>query len=240
MADEPFMNHLFELRTRIIKVVLSLLVAFGACIYFAKDLYLKLTEPLMAVLPEDSHFIATHPIEAWVTYLKVGLVAGIFLTSPVFFYQFWRFVSPGLKKKELNYLGVFVFFSSFFFIGGALFGYCIVFPLGFEYFVSILSGTDIHFLPQMKDAFAFIARMLFAFGIIFELPLVVFFLAASGIVSFARLMAFQKYLVVIALLAAAFLTPPDIITQVLMSLPMIILYQVGLLGAWLVRKKPSK
>lgn len=239
-TEKLFLEHLADLRKSLLKSIVVLLLCFGVCTFFAKEIYHYLTQPLLQALPENSHFIATHPIEAWLTYLKVGLLAGFFLSSPLIFYQIWRFASPGLIKKEKTYTISFVLLSSLFFIGGALFGYFFVFPYGFTYFVSILDGTPIQFLPQMKDSFAFVARLLLAFGLVFELPLLVFFLAISRIVSLRALWNFQKYLIVLALLVAAILTPPDVITQVMMALPIVILYQLGILVAWIFVRKDKQ
>lgn len=238
--SESFLDHLIALRKSLVKSLIALVLTSGVCLFFAKDFYTILIQPLKKSLPEDSFFITTHPLEAWMTYLKVGLLAGVFFACPIIFYQLWKFVAPGLIKREKKYAWFFVLFSSLFFVGGALFGYFYVFPFGFAYFISILEGTHILFLPQMKDAFSFIARMLFAFGIIFELPLLVFVLGLSGLVSFSSLMKFQKYLVVLAFVVGAILTPPDVITQIFMALPIILLYQVGVIAAWMVTRKRKK
>lgn len=236
--EEPFLTHLGALRSSLIKALLAFAVVSSITIFFSKPLYSLLTKPLSQKLPMGSHFISTHPLEAWITYLKVGFLTGLIAASPILFYILWRFVSPGLMGKEKKYTMSFVFFSSLFFISGVLFAYHFALPFGFDYFVGVLKGTDIHFLPQMKDALSFISSMLIAFGVIFEIPLLIFFLAITGIVSIASLVKFQKYMVVIMLIIAAILTPPDVVTQLMMGIPMILLYEVGLFAAWIfVRKK---
>lgn len=237
--DLPIFEHLTELRKRVIISVSAIFLAFVLSFFFSKEIYQILASPLSSIMNKENTFITTHPLEAWLTYLKVSLLSGFFLASPVLFSQIWLFISPGLYKKEKRTLILFVFLSSLFFIGGALFGYFIVFPMVFNFFMQILEGTGIQFLPKMDDYFSFSSKMLLCFGLVFELPLFVYFLAASGLVSFKTLFAFQRYIVVIGFVVGAILTPPDVISQILMSIPIVILYEIGLIGAWFHRKKDS-
>jgi len=238
--ESTLIQHLVELRRRLIYSMLAWLGGIGICLYFSKEIFGYLSLPLKRVLPEGSHFIATHPVEAWTTYFKASLLAGFFLSSPFLFYQLWKFVAPGLLAKEKKVTLGFVISSSIFFIGGSLFGYHYIFPITFQYFSGLFSGTDILLLPRMADYFSLAAQMLLAFGLIFELPLLIYFLASSGIVSFKTLWGFQRYLIVVAFIVGAILTPPDVLSQTLLSIPIILLYQVGLLGAWFHRKKKPK
>jgi len=236
-ATFPLMNHLVELKKRLTICAIAISASFVLCLFFAKDLYAFLSLPLKQVLPAGSFFIATHPIEAWLTYLKTAGLSSLFVSAPVLFYELWQFLSPGLYASEKKYTLAFVFFSSLLFVGGALFGYFVIFPFTFDYFLSVIVDTDIHFLPRMEDYLSFSFKMLLAFGLIFELPLFIVFLVLSGIVSVRQLISFQKYLIVCALVVGAILTPPDVISQILLSLPIIALYQVGLFFAWVVTKK---
>lgn len=238
--DQTLITHLIELRKCLFNIVICLVIGFGITVFFSKDIYHILAQPLLKVLPENSHFIATHPFEAWLTYLKTALFTGLFLSSPIIFWQIWRFVSPGLYKKEKTFAFLFVILTSVFFVGGALFGYFYVFPYAFEYFAGILTETDIVFLPQMKDYLGFTFRLLLAFGIIFELPIIMVLLTSLGLVSVKRLVSFQKYMIVISFLISAILTPPDVITQILMGIPIIALYELGLLFSWMLSGKKQK
>lgn len=240
LKTDTILNHLAELRQTLLWALVFVLMGFALSAFWAKDLYHLLTLPLVRVLPKGSHFIATHPFEAWITYLKTAFFAGLFLSLPMIFWQFWHFVSPGLYKKEKKVGVLFVVLASVFFVGGALFGYFVVFPFTFDFFIGILQGTDIVFLPQMKDYVGLAFGLLVAFGIIFELPIFIIILTAFKIVNFKKLMGFQKYMILIAFVIGAVLTPPDAVTQFLMAIPIIALYEIGLLLSWIFsRSSPS-
>ena len=232
-----FLFHLVELRKALFKACLGLIVGFAICAYFSKELYNLLALPLLKVLPKGSYFIATHPFEAWLTYIKAALIFGFFLALPYILWQFWQFTAPGLYKHEKKYALLFVFLTSFFFICGAIFGYYFVFPYAFEFFTGILKDTNITFLPQMNEYLGFAFKMLLAFGIIFEVPILVTALSFTGLVSVKQFVSFQKYMIVIAFVVAAILTPPDVLTQIMMGIPIVLLYEVGLLFAWMVERK---
>lgn len=232
----PLIIHLAELKKRLTACVVAVGISFVICLFFAKSLYTLLSLPLQRILPAGSFFIATHPIEAWLTYLKTAGLASLFASTPVLFYELWQFLSPGLYANEKKYTLSFVIFSSLLFVGGALFGYFVIFPFSFDYFLNVIAGTEIHFLPRMEDYLGFAFKMLLAFGLIFELPLLIVFLVLSGIVSVKHLVSFQKYLIVCAFIVGAILTPPDVLSQILLSIPLIALYEVGLFLAWIVTR----
>jgi len=178
--------------------------------------------------------------EAFFTYLKVSLLTGLIVASPILLYQFWMFVAPGLYQKERRLMVPIVILSSFFFIGGALFGYFVVFPWGFKFFMGFATET-IRPLPSMKEYFGFSAKLLLAFGLVFELPLVLTFMAKLGIVSVDFLKKNRKYALLLFFAGAAILTPPDVITQVLMALPLMVLYEISIIGAKIFgKKKPEE
>ena len=238
LEDEkiPFTAHLEELRKRLIICFISMGVGFLICFGFKEQLFHILVLPLIKVMKEGDTLVFTGLPEAFFTYLKVAFLAGIILASPVILYEFWMFVAPGLYKKERRLLAPIVLLSSFFFIGGALFGYFVVFPWGFKFFLGF--ATDIiRPLPSMKEYFGFSAKLLLAFGLIFELPLVLTFLAKLGLVSVDFLKKSRKYAVLLAFVVAAILTPPDVITQIMMALPLIILYEISIIGARIFGKK---
>lgn len=238
---QSLVQHLTELRKRLIYALLSLGIGMIACLFFSKEIFRFLQKPLLSVMPAGSGFIATSPLEAFITYLQVSLLAGAFLSSPFVLYQFWAFIAPGLHRKEKG-LGVgFVLFATFFFVGGALFGYYGIFPIGFRFFVSALEGTGIQFLPQMKDYLGFISRMLLTFGLIFEMPLVIVLLAKAGIVRREMLAKARRYVLVATFLVAGVLTPgPDILSQVLLAIPLLLLYELSVLAVRIMEKTARK
>ncbi|MFH1626016.1 MAG: twin-arginine translocase subunit TatC [Pseudomonadota bacterium] len=229
MVDEklPFTSHLEELRRRLIICFIAVGIGFVASYFFSKRIFTILMQPLLDVLPPDGSLIFTGLAEAFFTYLKVSLLAGIFVASPVVLYQIWSFISPGLYQKEKRYVWPFVIFSTIFFAGGALFGYFIVFPFGFKFFMGFATEA-IRPLPSMKEYFSFSTKLLFAFGIVFELPLFVFFLSKIGVVNAKMLTSQRKYAIVIIFIASAILTPPDVMTQLMMAVPLLLLYELSI------------
>lgn len=234
----PFTAHLEELRKRLIVCFIAVGVGFAASYGFKETLFEILTQPLIAVMQADDKLIFTGLPEAFFTYLKVAFLSGLILASPVLIYEFWMFVSPGLYRREKRLLIPIIFLSTVFFVGGALFGYFIVFPYGFEFFLGF--ATDkIRPLPSMKEYLSFASKLLLAFGVVFELPLVLTFMARLGIVSVGFLKKNRKYALLVFFAGAAILTPPDVVTQIMMALPLMLLYEVSILGARLFGKKAA-
>jgi len=232
----PFTSHLEELRKRLITAFIAVGVGFVIAFGFKERLFKILVQPLVNVMKEGETLIYTGLPEAFFTYLKVAFLTGLIVASPIILYQFWMFVAPGLYKKERRMMMPIVVLSSFFFMGGALFGYFIVFPWGFKFFLGFATDT-IRPLPSMKEYFGFSAKMLLAFGLVFELPLVLTFLAKLGIVSVEFLKKNRKYAILVFFAGAAILTPPDVITQIMMALPLMILYEISIIGAKIFGKK---
>ena len=240
-SDEkmPFTGHLEELRKRLIVCFISVGVGFVLSYGFKEQLFEILMQPLVLVMQPGQTLIFTSLPEAFFTYLKVAFLSGIILATPIILYQFWLFVAPGLYDKERRLLLPIVFLSSFFFIGGALFGYFIVFPFGFKFFLGFATEF-IRPLPSMKEYLGFASKLLIAFGLVFELPLIITFFARLGIVSVDFLKKNRKYALLLFFAGAAILTPPDVITQVMMALPMMLLYEISIIGARLFGKsKPA-
>jgi sec-independent protein translocase protein TatC len=237
-ADEklPFTAHLEELRNRLIKCFIAVGVGFVLSFGFKERLFNILVHPLMQVMEEGDTLIFTGLPEAFFTYLKVSFLSGVMVAAPVILYQFWMFVAPGLYDKERRMLVPIVILSTFFFVGGSLFGYFVVFPFGFEFFLGFATET-IRPLPSMKEYLSFSAKLLLAFGVVFELPLVITFLARLGIVNVAFLKKNRKYAILLFFVGAALLTPPDVITQVMMALPLMLLYELSIVGARVFGKK---
>ena len=239
-GDEmPFTAHLEELRIRLAKAVIAAIIGFLCCYGFSEQLFQLLMQPLVAVLPKGNTLIFTSLPEGFFTYLKVAFLAGIFVVSPYIFYQLWQFISPGLYAEEKKYMLPLAFLSAIFFLGGALFGYLVVFPFGFQFFIGFANDV-IQPMPSLQEYFSFSTKLLFAFGLIFELPLVIFFLARMGLVSSVKLKIFRKYFVFTAFVVAAILTPPDVVSQILMALPLIVLYEIGIIVAKIFGKNERK
>jgi len=238
MADEKltFTSHLEELRRRIIISIIAVALGFLVSYFFAEQIFSVLVRPLKEELPPDSLLIFTGLPEAFFAYLKLSLFAGIFLASPVILWEIWCFVAPGLYDREKRYVYPFVTFSTLFFVAGALFGYFAVFPISFKFLIGYGSEL-VKPLPSIKEYLSFSCRMLLAFGIIFELPLFVLFLAKIGIVNDKMLRSKRKFAILGVFIVAAILTPPDAVSQVLMALPLIVLYEISILVAKFFGKK---
>ncbi len=235
----PFTSHLDELRKRLITCFIAVAVGFVISFGFKERLFGILVHPLINVMKQGETLIYTGLPEAFFTYLKVSFLSGLIVASPIILYEFWMFVAPGLYKTERRMMAPVVLLSSLFFIGGALFGYFFVFPWGFKFFLAFATDT-IRPLPSMREYFGFSAKLLLAFGLVFELPLVLTFLAKLGIVSVDFLKKNRKYAILLIFTAAAILTPPDVITQILMAVPLMVLYEISIIGAKLFGKKKPK
>ena len=232
----PFTAHLDELRQRLIKCFIAVSVGFVASYAFKERIFNILVMPLAKVMKSGDHLIYTNLPEAFFTFLKTAFLSGLMVASPVILYQFWMFVAPGLYDREKKLLLPIVLLSTIFFVGGALFGYFVVFPFGFEFFLSF--GTEyIRPMPSMKEYLGFSSKLLLAFGLVFELPLVITFLARLGIVSVEFLKKQRKYAILVIFVAAAILTPPDVVTQVMMALPLMLLYEISIVGARIFGRK---
>ena len=235
----PFTGHLEELRKRLVACFIAIGIGFAFSYGFKEKIFDILSHPLISAMGADDKLIFTGLPEAFFTYLKVALLSGFMLAAPVILYQFWMFVTPGLYQKEKHLLVPIVLLSSVFFVGGALFGYFIVFPFGFKFFLGFASET-IQALPSMKEYLSFSAKLLLAFGLVFELPLIITFLAKMGLVSVDFLKKNRKYALILFFAGSAILTPPDVVTQIMMALPLMVLYEISILGARVFGKKKAK
>lgn len=236
MAEMGLLDHLEELRRRLVKAVIAIFLGMLACVPVSKQIFNYIMLPLFRSLPKNSTMIYTSPHEAFFVYLKMAFISGIFLTLPYSFYQIWLFVKPGLYPEERKFILPISLCSAFLFIIGALFGYFVIFPYAYKFFMSF---ADIYISPMisMKEGLSFAIRILIAFGLVFELPLVIFFLARLGLVTSKFLRKYRKYAILIAFIIAAILTPPDAVTQVLMAGPLVLLYEVGIWIAHIFGRK---
>jgi sec-independent protein translocase protein TatC len=232
-TEAPITEHLAELRRCIAIVLGSWLVCAIACFSFAEEIFSFLLAPAVDALGVSGGTLqAIAPGEIFFTYLKSAMLAGFILDLPIVFWQLWSFIAPGLYANEKKFVWPFVLTSSLLFAGGAVFGYSQVFPLVFEFFNSF-SNEFVESAWTMSEVFKLTTRLFLAFGIAFELPLLVFFLSVSGIMSAGKLARGTPYAVLIIFVAAALLTPPDVVSQVLLGLPMIVLYLLGVGVAWI-------
>ncbi|TRZ74250.1 MAG: twin-arginine translocase subunit TatC, partial [Deltaproteobacteria bacterium] len=205
----PFTSHLEELRTRIIRIIIAAAIGFGVCWYFKEWLFQIITRPLHQVLPPNSFMIYTSLPEAFFNYMKISFYASLFLISPYILYQLWKFISPGLYKSEKKYMFPFVISSTILFICGILFGYYLALPPAFSFFVEF-SSDFLKPMFSMREYLSLSLKLLLAFGVSFELPVVIFFLARIGVVNSKMLSRNRRYAILIIFIAAAILTPsPD-------------------------------
>ncbi len=234
MKDQPLplTAHLAELRSRIFKIVLAWLAGSAAAWSWRERIFGALLAPATRALGEDAKLQAIAPTEIFFTYLQCALLAGFILALPVFFWQAWAFVAPGLYPNEKKVALPFVLVSTALFLSGAAFGHTVVFPIIFAFFASF-SSSFVEAAWTMREVFGFSTRMLLAFGAGFELPVVVFFLAFAGIVEPRRMLAGTKYFVLVAFVLGGVLTPPDPLSQSLLAGPLILLYLLGVGAAYL-------
>lgn len=230
------MEHLRELRKRL--VISFFLITFGAvaCYCYAGDLFAILCAPYFQAFP-NSPLIGTSPTEAWILKLKVAVVAGAFLMSPALFYQLWLFISPGLYASERRLVIPFVLLSTLLFVGGAIFCYLSVLPLSYAFFHDEFKSIGVTPTIRIGDQISMTITTVVGFGAVFELPLVTYFLARLGIVDHTVLIRFFRHAVVGIFLIAAIITPPDVFTQFLMAVPLTVLYAISIGIAYLVTKK---
>ncbi|MFP6655150.1 MAG: twin-arginine translocase subunit TatC [Myxococcota bacterium] len=236
----PVTDHLAELRRRIAWIVGAMAVGTALSFNFAEEIFGFLLAPATDALgAKNSRLQAIAPTEIFFTYIKCAILSGFVLTLPVTFWQLWSFIAPGLYDNERRAIYPFVFFSTGLFAGGAIFGYSVVFPVIFEFFNS-WDNEWVVSAWTMKEVFSLTTRLFLAFGIAFELPLLVFFLAITGIVSARQLFRGTPYAVVAMFILGALLTPPDIVSQLFLAGPMIVLYLVGVAVAWFFEPARNK
>lgn len=224
---EDLKPHIADLRKRLMVSAGMLIAMFFVCFFFYEPILGWMMVPVEAVLPPNSQMVAIEIQETFFTALKVAFFSGFILSLPVIFWQMWLFLAPGLYDHEKKLVFPFVFFATLMFLVGSAFAYFIVVPLGFEFLINFGSAV-VTVLPSIGKYVGFFTKLLFGFGVAFELPVITFFLAKIGLVDDRMLKDFFKYAVVIIFIAASLLTPPDVLTQFLMAGPLIILYIVSI------------
>lgn len=239
-VELPVTGHLAELRRRLIISVCAWVPAFVLCYSFAEQLFQFVARPVRAALPEGSSLVFINATEPFFTYLKIAAFAGLLLALPVILWQIWQFVAPGLYGSEKRFALPFVLASFACFATGTWFGFQYVFPLVFRFLVQFGTGSgNIEAMLSMGGYLSLTSKLLLAFGLVFELPIVIFFLARMGIVDHRWLARNRKYAVLLAFLIGAVLTPPDVISQISVAGPFLVLYEVGIIVARLFGKSRS-
>jgi sec-independent protein translocase protein TatC len=243
----PLLDHLVELRRRLMWAIGAFIVCFLGSYYFANSIYFFLAEPLATVLREqgtpDPRLIYTQLYEAFFTRIKVAFFAGAFISFPVMANQIWLFIAPGLYRSEKRAFLPFLAATPVLFLLGAVLAYYFVFPFAWRFFASFQSdtgggGVPIELLPRVSEYLDLVMKLIFAFGLTFELPVLLTLLAKVGIVSSKGLKKFRRYAYVGMFVIAAILAPPDVITQTGLALPLIALYEISIVAAKLVEPKP--
>jgi sec-independent protein translocase protein TatC len=233
----PLTAHLEELRSRLIRMIAAVTVAALLAWLVIEHLVDFLLAPLQQLRPGQSLIIGTGVTEAFFTKLKVAVIGGIFVSSPVLFYQAWRFIAPGLYDREKRVALPFSIAASVFFIAGASFCYWLVFPVAFQFFLQEFASIGVEAQIRVSEYLSFASRMLLAFGATFELPVVTFFLARIGLVTHKNLIAWWRYAIVVIFVVAAVLTPgPDVASQMLMAAPLLVLYVLSIGVAYMVAR----
>jgi sec-independent protein translocase protein TatC len=234
-----FLEHLDELRKRIIYSLVALVLGFGIACLFLNQLFAFITHPMVAALPAGQKLVFTEPTEALMLYLKMAALAGVLIASPGVMSQVWLFVAPGLYSHEKKLAVPFVLLSSLFFVTGAAFSHYIVFPLTWRFFQSF-SGDTLTFMPRIEPAFGLYVKLILVFGLIFQMPTLVLFLARMGVITARFLIKNMKYAILIMFILGAVLSPgTDPVGQVMMAGPMFILYLISIAFAWIFGKKKT-
>jgi sec-independent protein translocase protein TatC len=230
-------EHLEELRWCILKSVLAVVLASGVCYFFSDAIFGFIVAPLRRSLQPGQNLIGTSVTEAFFVEIKVALAAGVLFSCPVIFYQIWRFIAPGLSRRERKWVIPFVLCATFFFITGAAFCYRFVLPVAFKYFIEQYESMGVSPAIRIGEYFTFFFRMILAFSVTFELPVFTFFLVRVGIWDYRFMLRSFRYALVIIFLIAAMLTPtPDVINQSLLAVPMLVLYVLSIGIAYIWRK----
>ena len=236
-----FLEHLDELRRRLIHCAVALFVGVIVAFFFLDRLFAFVFVPLQQTLPPGGQFITTEAPEYFMLYLKVGLLSGLFVALPYIVWQLWLFIAPGLYAHEKRFAIPFVLFASVFFVAGAAFAHYVAFPFTWKFFVDFSRGGFVQMMPKIGPTFSLYVRVLLAFGAIFQMPTLVFFLARMGVVNARFLIRNIKYAVLIIFILAAVLSPGgDMASQFIMAGPMLVLYVFSILIAWIFGKKKKR
>ncbi len=240
-SKAPLLDHLIELRRRLLWCVLVLAVSFGLCLWQARPIFGFLAQPLLAA--GQGTLVYTGIFEAFFAEIKVAFFAALMISFPVIANQIWRFVAPGLYAKEKKAFAPFLILTPFLFLAGAALAYYVCMPLALHFLMSYqgsIGGVQAQALPGIGNYLSFVTQFLFGFGVAFLLPVLLMLLEAAGLVTRAQLKRGRRYAIVISFVVAAVLTPPDVVSQLLLAVPLLFLFEFSLLAIWFTEKRRSK
>ncbi|WP_107852774.1 twin-arginine translocase subunit TatC [Oceanimonas marisflavi] len=236
-SQQPLISHLVELRSRLLRAFAAVLVVFLGLVYFANDIYTLLATPLLKQLPEGASMIATGVATPFLTPIKLTLIVSFFAAIPIVLYQVWAFIAPGLYKHEKRLIAPLVFSSALLFYAGAAFAYFVVFPLAFGFFTS-MAPEGVTIATDIASYLDFVLGLFIAFGIAFEIPIATILLCWTGVTTPKDLSGKRPYVVVVVFIVGMLLTPPDVISQTLLAIPMWLLFEIGVFfGRFYVRER---
>lgn len=238
--QESFLSHLYELRDRVIKSAIAIIIVFVSLVYWAPDIFHLFSQPLLQALPSGGKMIVTDVTGSFFVPMKVTMLVAFLIALPVVMYQLWAFIAPGLYQHERKLILPLVVSSYSLFICGMAFAYFLVFPTVFEFMASYNAPLGAEMSTDIDKYLGFAMNTFLAFGITFEVPVVVVVLVRMGMVSLAKLKEIRPYVIVGAFVVAAIVTPPDVLSQLLLAIPMILLYELGLLIARFYEPKPAE
>jgi len=237
--EQPFLDHIIELRSRILRALLVVVVAFVPTYYFANDLYEFVAAPLMVHLPANSSMIATEVASPFLTPFKLAIYAAVFAAMPFILYQAWAFVAPGLYLKEKRFALPLLISSIVLFYSGTAFAYFLVFPMVFQFFAQIIP-TQVTWATDINAYLDFVLKLFFAFGFAFEVPVAILLMVASGLTSSEALTRKRPYIIVGCFVIGMLLTPPDVISQLLLAIPTWMLFEAGVFFARFIERRAEE
>jgi len=235
-ANYTLFDHLIELRTRLLRAIFSVLIVFCCLVYFAQDIYQYLAQPLLSTMPEGTQMIATDVASPFFAPFKLTIVISVFIAMPLILYQIWAFIAPGLYTNEKRLVAPLMFGSTLLFYGGISFAYFVVFPLAFSFFTSV-APEGVTIATDISSYLDFVLKLFFAFGAAFEIPIAIMLMCWTGVTTTDNLKKKRPYIVVGAFVVGMLLTPPDIISQTLLAIPMLLLFELGLILASFYQKE---
>jgi sec-independent protein translocase protein TatC len=233
----PIMEHLRELRVRLIRTVIAVTAGFIVAYFFSDQLFAALTLPIREVSHHKLLLIGTGVGEAFFTKIKVSLIAGLFVASPAVFYEVWKFISPGLYQTERRMAFPFIFFATIFFVAGGYFCWAVVFKVGYTFFLEQYASIGVTPTIRISEYLAFSAKLMLAFAITFEMPIFAFFLTRLGMIDYKMMVKQFRYAILIIFVISAALTPPDMVSQFLLAIPLLFLYGLSIGVSYFFRNK---